>query len=76
MTDVISGVPQRLVLGCLLFNIYLNDFFFLQDINICNLAEDTTPFLCNEILESVLGKSDGNLEFVIFWIETVDETVT
>ena len=40
-TDLISGAPQGFVLGLLLFTNYLNDlFFFLQDINICNFADD------------------------------------
>ena len=68
-TDLVSGVLQGSVLG-LLFDIYLNSlFFFLQDINICNFANDTTSFVCDETLESVLDKLEGNSELAIFRFE-------
>ena len=44
---------MKMIVGPLLFNIFLNDLFFLQEINICNFAGDTTLFACNETLESV-----------------------
>ena len=39
----------------------------MQDINICN--DNTTPFVCDETLESVLDKLKGNSKLAIFWFE-------
>ena len=53
-TDLISGVTQVLVLGPLLFSICLNALsFYLQEIDICNFADPTNVYACNEILESI-----------------------
>ena len=61
--DILWSVPQRSVLGPLLFNIDIWDLLFI-DINsdIANYADDTTPYECALYYD----KLKENLELAIY----------
>ena len=44
-------------------------FFALKGIDICNCAEDTSPYVCNSNLKSVLEMLEHNSELAIAWFE-------
>ena len=41
----------------------------LNEIDICNFADDTTPYVCDSNLKSVLEKLEHNSELAIAWFE-------
>ena len=68
--ELLQVVPQGSVLGPLLFNIYLNDLFFLiETIEVCNFADDTTFYACDKDLSNLIDRLQHDSFLAIEWFE-------
>ena len=67
--DLLVGVPQRSILGPLLFNIYMCDLFLCDYESNINYADDTTLYACEPNMDLVLSKLEKDTSTVFTWFQ-------
>ena len=68
--EILLVVPQRAILGPLLFNVLLNDLlWFNEKTDICNFADNNTLYCCAQSINEVIENLHCDLNIVFKWFK-------
>ena len=66
--DIFQGVSQGLILGPLLFNLFLCDLFlFVEEADIMSYADDNSPYVCSKNVDVTLEKLEEVGKVLFEW---------
>ena len=69
---ILSDIPQESILGAILFNIFMNDIFFLLGSDLHNFADDNTVTAVAETIQDLINSLDVKTSNAIEWIKNND----